>query len=319
VTYCVGQGEEQFYREAGKTCYGPGCAPFLTTYPRMHLMPNGLIASVGGGVDDRVYEPSTRRWRWRGSTIVRHYGTSVLCPLRNADTERGKILVCGGSTPRAVDPATKSAEIAEPSGTYGLTRRTVQSMRYARKHLNPVILPTGQIVIFGGNQIANREPVLSTEVFDPVSETWTVWPAATVARMYHSVALLLQDGRVWTAGTTPNDTRKEIRVQIFNPWYISETRPTISSTPTGGSYGGTITIPTPNAASITKVSLVRVSATTHHYNTDQRLIWLQIASKTSSSVSVRAPINNKLAPPGYYLIHVLNSAGVPSLGRFWRM
>jgi hypothetical protein len=153
-------------------------------------------------------------------------------------------------------------------------------------------------------------------MFNPVSETWTVWPAATVPRMYHGIALLLQDGRVWTAGTTPNDITKELRVEVFNPWYTSETRPTISSDPTGGAYGNTITVPTPNAADITKVSLVRVSATTHHYNTDQRLIWLQIESRTGSSVTVRAPINNKLAPPGYYLVHVLNNAGVPSVGRF---
>ena len=319
TTYCVGAGAEAYFPEAGKTCYGPGTAPYVTLYPRMHLMPSGLIASVGAGVDDRVYEPDTFRWRWRGSTIVRHYGTSVLLPLENTDTEQGKILVCGGSTPRPQDPATASAEIAQPSGTYGLTRRNVQSMNRARKHLNPVILPTGQIGIFGGNLSGAQSPVLNPEVFDPVTETWTSWPAATVPRMYHGIALLLQDGRVWTAGTTPTALAKEIRVEIFNPWYTSETRPTISGDPTGGAYGDTITIPTPNAADVTKVSLVRVSATTHHYNTDQRLIWLQIESKTGSSVTARAPINNRLAPPGYYLVHVLNSAGVPSVGRFIRI
>jgi hypothetical protein len=316
VTYCVGAGAEAYYPEAGKTCYGPGAAPYLSLYPRMHLMPSGLIASVGQGVDDRVYDPSTGKWVWRGSTISRQYGTSVLLPLQNVNTEKGKILVCGGSTPTAADPATASAEIAQPSGTYGLTRRSTKSMNYARKHLNPVILPTGQIVIFGGNKSGSQSPVYNPEMFDPVSESWTVWPPASVPRMYHGLALLLQDGRVWTAGTTPNALTKEIRIQIFNPWYTFETRPTISSNLTGGAYGGTITIPTPNAANITKVSLIRVSATTHHYNTDQRLIWLQITSKTSSSVTVKAPINNKLAPPGYYLIHILNSAGVPSVGKF---
>ncbi len=316
VTYCVGAGAEQYYPEAGKSCYGPGAAPSLSLYPRMHLMPNGLIASVGSAVDDRVYDPATYKWVWRGSTIVRQYGTSVLLPLANTDTERGKILVCGGSTPTAVDPATATAQIVEPSGTYGLARRNIQSMKYARKHLNPVILPTGQIGIFGGNLSGSSSPVLNPEMFDPVSEAWTVWPAATVPRMYHGLALLLQDGRVWTAGTTASKTSKEIRVEVFNPWYISETRPTISGDPTGGAYGNTITIPTPNAADITKVSLVRVSSTTHHYNTDQRLIWLQIEGTTSSSVRVKAPINNKLAPPGYYLVHILNSAGVPSVGKF---
>ena len=315
VTYCVGAGAEDYYPEAGKTCYGPGAAPFLSLYPRMHLMPSGLIASVGAGVDDRVYDPDTFRWVFRGTTILRHYGTSVLLPLENTDTERGKILVCGGSTPRPVDPATTVAQIAEPSGT-GLTRRNVQSMNHARKHLNPVILPTGQIAIFGGNLSGSQSPVLNPEMFDPVSETWTVWPAASVPRMYHGMALLLQDGRVWTAGTTPTSLVKELRVEVFNPWYTFETRPTISGEPTGGAYGNTITISTPNAADIAKVSLVRVSATTHHYNSDQRLIWLQIESRTSSSVTVKAPINNRLAPPGYYLLHVLNGAGVPSVGKF---
>lgn len=315
VTYCVGSCATQYYPEAGSPCYGPGCAPYLSLYPRMHLMPSGLVASVGAELDDRVYDPNTFKWVWSGKTIKRHYGTSVLCPLENTATEKGKILVCGGS-PLAADPAANTAQIAEPSGTNGLTRRSVQSMQYSRKHISPVILPTGQIVIIGGNLQTNKSPVLYPEMFDPVSETWTVWPAATVARMYHSVALLLHDGRVWTAGTTPNSSTKEIRVEIFKPWYISETRPTISGDPTGGAYGGTITIPTPNAANITKVSLVKVSSVTHHYNTDQRLIWLQIDSKTSSSVTVKAPINNKLAPPGYYLIHVLNSAGVPSIGTF---
>jgi hypothetical protein len=315
VTYCVGSCATQYYPEAGSPCYGPGCAPYLSLYPRMHLMPSGLIASVGAELDDRVYDPNTFKWVWSGKTIKRHYGTSVLCPLENTATEKGKILVCGGS-PLSQDPATNTAQIVEPSGTNGLSRRSVQSMQYARKHIGPVILPTGQIVIFGGNLQTNKSPVLNPEMFDPVSETWTVWPAATVPRMYHQVSLLLHDGRVWTAGTTPTQLIKEVRVEIFNPWYISETRPTISGEPTGGAYGDTITIPTPNAADITKVSLVKVSATTHHYNTDQRLIWLQIESKTASSVTVKAPINNKLAPPGYYLIHVLNSAGIPSVGTF---
>lgn len=314
-TYCVGNCATDYYTEAGSPCYGPGTAPYLSLYPRFHLMPSGLLASVGGELDDRVYDPNTFKWVWSGKTIKRHYGTSVLCPLENVDTEKGKILVCGGS-PQAADPATNSAEIVTPSGTVGLSRRSVPSMQYARKHVGPVILPTGQIVIFGGNLKTNLSPALNPEMFDPVAETWTTWPAATVPRMYHQVSLLLHDGRVWTAGSTPNQIDKEVRVEIFNPWYTSETRPTISGDPTGGAYGGTITIPTPNAADITKVSLVKVSANTHHYNSDQRLIWLQIQGTTSSSVTVKAPINNKLAPPGYYLIHVLNGAGVPSVGKF---
>ncbi|MGI0048879.1 MAG: galactose oxidase-like domain-containing protein, partial [Nitrososphaera sp.] len=165
-----------------------------------------------------------------------------------------------------------------------------------------------------GNKTSNA--VYAPELFDPVSETWTDLPSASVPRTYHQTAILTMDGRVWNAGTTPDKMTKILDVEIFNPWYISETRPTISGDPTGGAYGSTITIPTPDAADITKVSLIRQSSCTHHYNTDQRLIWLQIESKAASSVTVKAPINNKLAPPGMYLIHVLNGSGVPSAGKF---
>jgi hypothetical protein len=304
LNYCV-----------GSQCYGPGTAPYISLYPRMHVMPSGLVASVGMESVDRVYEPSTGKWYFVGNVQKRHYGTSVLLPLQNLSTEKGKILICGGS-PSAADPATNSAEIAEPSTTYGLKRRSIKSMTYARKHISPVILPTGQVVIFGGNKQTNISPVYAPEMFDPTNETWTVLPSAKVPRQYHSVALLLQDGRIWTAGTTVNFDSKDLRVELFSPGYVTEIRPSISGSISGGLYGSTITIPTPDAAKITKVSLVKTSSVTHHYNTDQRLIWLQIQSRTSSSVTVKAPINSKIAPPGYYLVHILNSANIPSKAKF---
>jgi hypothetical protein len=100
---------------------------------------------------------------------------------------------------------------------------------------------------------------------------------------------------------------------------MTATRPTISGTPTIGAYGGSITIPTSSPTAITSVSLLRLMNTTHHYDANQRLVWLQIQSKGSSSVRVAAPINSKIAPPGYYVIHVLNSSLVPSRGRAIRI
>ena len=104
----------------------------------------------------------------------------------------------------------------------------------------------------------------------------------------------------------------EYGTEIFKPSYFSATRPTISGTPTVGGYGQSITIPTSNPASINRVSLVRLGATTHHFDTNVRLIWLQITSASSNSITVSAPLNANLAPPGYYMIHVLDSSLVPS-------
>jgi len=133
-----------------------------------------------------------------------------------------------------------------------------------------------------------------------------------VPRVYHSTALLLSNGSVWTASSTPSQCKPEYRTEIFKPSYFSATRPTISGTPTVGGYGQSITIPTPNPSSISRVSLVRLGATTHHYEANVRLIWLQIGGTSSNSITVSAPLNANLAPPGYYMIHVLDSSLVPS-------
>jgi hypothetical protein len=174
-------------------------------------------------------------------------------------------------------------------------------------------------VIFGGSSQANNNPVFVPEMFDPENESqgWVDLPAATVPRVYHGTAVLLPDGSVWTAGSTPTEGVWELRIEIFRPsYFFSATgRPTISGTPTVGEYGGSITIPTPDAANITRVSLVRLGNTTHHYDTDMRLIWLPITSRTTDSVTVSAPINANIAPPGYYMIHVLDGSLVPSTAR----
>ena len=102
--------------------------------------------------------------------------------------------------------------------------------------------------------------------------------------------------------------------EFFSPGYLfAGSRPAISGAPTVGNYGGTITIPTPDASSIESVSLVRLMNVTHHYDSNQRLVWLQITVHGSSSITVSAPINANIAPPGYYMIHILNGSGVPSV------
>jgi len=318
-TYCVGCDSSSCAPGAGAPCYGGtnnGVNPGVGLYPRMHLMPSGLVADVAPTSLRRVWDPETGRWYQAGNGTLRSYGTSVLLPLQNTTNEAGKILVCGGS-PQSSFPtiATNSAEIIEPSG-FSLTSTPIQSMTHARRYCNPVILPTGKVIIFGGTR-ENNDPTMAVyvpEMFDPVSNTWSLLPEHQVPRIYHSGALLLKDGRVWNVASSYSNESFELATEIYSPSYIFETRPIISGTPTGGEYGGTIAIPSPNALDVAKVSLVRISSTTHHYNTDQRLIWLQILDNSSNTVTVSAPLNSKLAPPGYYLIHILNGDEIPSVG-----
>ena len=317
-TYTVGGSSAGTCTGAGSPSYS-GAAPNLFLYPRMHLMPSGNIVVTGMLDDIRLWNRSTGSWSTLGlsSPSYRHYGTSILLPLNNTTTEKGKILTVGGS-PTSSDPATRTCQVLDfNAGNPSI--RTVGSLTYGRKYLAPVILPDGKVVVFGGAAQGNSNPRYVPEMFNPSTETWTTLSAASVPRVYHQVALLLRDGRVWTAGSTPTRSNWELRTEFFRPAYYSATRPSISGTPSVGAYGGSITIPTSNASSISRATLVKCPDTTHHYDSNMRYIALAVKSRTSSSVTVGAPLNANLAPPGYYYIHVVNSSGIPSSARIIRI
>jgi hypothetical protein len=274
-----------------------------------------MVAVCGQSKTLRMFNPATGVWNFAGNMLfgsTRGYGSSVLLPLQNTAAETGKIFIFGG-TATADDFATNTAEILTPSGTALQSRWTTPS-QFGRKHPIPVIMPDGKILVIGGTTFQNSFPtrIMEPELFDPVTETWTTLPAMTIPRMYHSSALLLADGRVWAAGTTYSKTSRELQVEYFVPSYYSATRPVISGPPAMGPYGGTITIPTNDGLDIDAVSLVTVGTETHAYNSDQRLVWLQIQNKTATEVIVSAPINANIAPPGYYYIFILKQ-GVPSV------
>jgi hypothetical protein len=322
-TYCVGSGATSTCPGAGTPCYGgpnQGVGPFLALYPRMSLMPSGLVFASGSLQKTYLWDPSGGVWTFVNNTsqTYRDYGASILLPLQNTSNERGKVLIVGGTTSGST-AATNVVEIEDfnqGTSTAPLLR-TVASLHFARKFLLPIILPDGKVVIFGGSSQGTTNPIYIPEMFDPENESqgWVTLLAAMVPRVYHGTALLLPDGSVWTASSTVNACTTELRTEIFKPSYFSATRPTISGTPTVGGYGQTITIPTPNPSSISRVSLVRLGATTHHYEANVRLVWLQITGTSSNSITVSAPLNGNLAPPGYYMIHVLDSSLVPSIAR----
>jgi hypothetical protein len=313
-SYTVGSSSSSTCDGAGDQTYS-GAAPNLFLYPRMHLMPSGNIIVAGMLDDIRLWNRSTGSWSVLGvsTPVYRHYGTTVLLPLNNTTSEKGKILIVGGS-PTSADPAVTSCRVLDfNAGNPSI--RTVDTLQYGRKYLAPVILPDGKVIVFGGAAQGNSNPRYVPEMFDPATENWTSLAAANVPRVYHQVSMLLPDGRVWTAGSTPSRNNWEQRTEFFRPSYYTATRPTISGAPTVGDYGESITIPTPNASSIDRATLVKLPDTTHHYDPNMRCIILDVESNDSSGVTVEAPLNANLAPPGYYYVHVINNSGIPSAAR----
>ena len=235
-TYCVGAGETAC-PGAGSPCYGGpnnGVAPTgLGGYPRMHLMPSGLVIFCGGSVTFRTWNPATGNWgnQQTQNRTVRSYGTSFLLPLHNNVSERGKVLLCGGAL-GADDPGITTVDILDfdaGSNTNPVLRHPA-SMTFGRRYVAPVILPNGKLAIFGGSANGNgTNPVFVAEMFDPVTETWQTTAAASVPRVYHQTSILLPDGRVWTAGSTPSSNQEELRTEFFSPDYLfSGPRPTIA-------------------------------------------------------------------------------------------
>jgi len=323
LTYTVGLGKGINLPGAGQVTYGgpnKGVNPTDTTvYSRMILMPSGLVFRAGQRDALSTWNPATGHWVSAGAMGVlgRTYGTSVLLPLHNNQSERGKVLIAAGQ-PTDGGATLNSAQIADfdaGTNTAPIINFT-NNLTYARMYPLPVFLPTGKVVLFGGTSDANITYVKAPELFNPDDNTWTVLPSANVGRQYHSVAMLLPDGRVWTAGGTPDTGHWTPSTEFYRPpYYFDSSRPTISGSSTVGNYGGSITIQTPDAASITSVSLVKLGNVTHHFDWSHRFVWLQIQGSTSSSVTVAAPLNGNIAPPGYYMIFILNSSGTPSIGK----
>jgi len=103
--------------------------------------------------------------------------------------------------------------------------------------------------------------------------------------------------------------------EIFQPPYLFKgARPTISNVPATVGYGSDFQLDTPNIGQVAKVRLIKLGSVTHAFDQDGRALTLSFTSSIGG-VSVTAPANANLAPPGYYMIFILNRNGVPSDGQ----
>jgi hypothetical protein len=199
-------------------------------------------------------------------------------------------------------------------------------MNQKRTNVNAVALPDGTVLVVGGQRngkwAADPDPVFATEIYDPDADTWTPTGPLHFPKQYHSVAVLLPDGRVLAAGGIDPTlggapARDQRMMEVFSPPYLSQgPRPAVTAAPATMAYGSTLTITTPDAPSIASVALMRPCAMTHHTDAGQRYIRLGIVATAPGSVTVNTPTDGWVAPPGFYMLFVVNTAGVPSVARW---
>jgi Galactose oxidase-like, Early set domain/Glyoxal oxidase N-terminus/PKD domain len=301
----------------------PWTAPL---YPRLHLLPDGNVFYAAEGTSSHLFNPTTKTWTLNVAHTVysrnRSYGSTILLPLRPETGYIPKVLSMGGD-----DPATATAEIIDLSASTPSWRSTAP-MSLPRIQMNAVILPTGKVLALGGSAI-NEDPntaSLAADLFDPASETWAPAGAGQYPRLYHSVGLLLPDATVWVAGSNPVRGSYEEHMEIYSPAYlftvdgsgnvIPASRPTITKIPTEIGYGTKFNLETPNPTDISSAVLVRPGSPTHSFDMEQRLVSLVFQPGLNGTVKTSAPPNGSIAPPGYYMLFLINQAGVPSEAKF---
>lgn len=293
-------------------------------YPRMHLLPNGTVFNSGPNASSNIFNPATQIWQMNVASTNygsdRTYGSSVLLPLTPANNYKPRIFILGGG-----NPATNTTELIDlsansPQWVWG------PSMTQPRIEMNATLLPNGTVLALGGS--TNDEDLstvsMSADLFNVNSSTITVSSAGSNAfpRLYHSTSLLLPDATVLIAGGNPSRGTYEPHLEIYTPPYLFDsngtlaTRPTITGITEGPlGYASTFQLSTPDAASISSVVLMRDGSPTHAFDQEQRMVGLNFTVQ-GTTLTVTTPPNGNIAPPGYYMLFILNSSGVPSVAQF---
>ena len=285
----------------------------LPYYPLTFLGPQGTVFMAGPDRGSRVLDPAgTGSWKalYYSTFGYRDWGTAVMY-------QPGKVLLIGGgSTP------TKTTEKIDLNAGAPAWQSS-GSMSAARKHANATILPDGRVLVTGGTSGAGfnveAASVYAAEIWDPATDVWTPLASMAVGRTYHSTAALLPDGRVLSAGGGRCGSCQFNRTdaEMFAPPYLftndaPAVRPTISEAPSSVAHAQGFSVKTPDAAGVARVTLVRLSSVTHSFNMNQRFNELTFKQGAAGELVVTAPASANVAPPGHYMLFVLNGAGVPS-------
>jgi hypothetical protein len=288
-------------------------------YPFSYLAPNGKVFTIGPSEDQSFFlDVGNQTWTPVGSSGVVN-GSSVMY-------RPGKILYSGGAasvintTPARAGSAIIDLNAASPAW------QPAPPMNNPRVYHTLTMLADGRVLAVGGEATSDQSQVttgvLPSEIWDPATGTWTADASMSAARNYHSTAVLMPDGTVLVAGGGHEDSLGgpgQYSAQVYSPSYLfNGARPTITSAPASSTYGANLTISTPDAASISAVNLVSLGSDTHQADMSQHFVPLSFTAG-SGSLTVQAPASTALAPPGYYMMFIVNNLGVPSVAAIVQM
>ncbi|MBS0590276.1 MAG: kelch-like protein, partial [Proteobacteria bacterium] len=177
------------------------------------LVVGGVVPVSGSGVSvatTALYDPAVNTWAGGPSMGTARSGHTAV--LLNG----GKVLVVGGVDNTGA--ALASAEVYDPAVN---TWTPVASMSQARTcHTATLLVPSNKVLIAGGSsdRYCYLNAFASSEIYDPVANTWSAGGAMTTPRVGHTATLLL-GGSVLAAGgfTGGNSGSFPVQTERYNP------------------------------------------------------------------------------------------------------
>ena len=292
----------------------------IPLYPFVFVLPDGRLLLAGTAEDataTRTLDLVTQTWTMVDPNVVDGGSAVMYAP--------GKILKSGSAaTSGDLGLATNTAFTLDMTAAVPVWQQT-QSMAFPRAYHNLVMLPDGNVLAVGGDRtLDGRNPqqaVFEAELWSPSTGTWRTMAPMAVPRMYHETALLLPDARVLVGGSGDDfsGAPEQTTIEIYSPPYLFRgARPAITSAPSLIPYGSQFTVHYSSASVISSVVLIRPASVTHQFDENQRFISLPF-SVGEGGLSVTAPTNANAAPPGYYMLFLVNGSGVPSVAAFVRL
>ena len=281
-------------------------------YPRNFVAPDGLVFG---------YDSAGRMYRIdpAGSgavTTLGQFNSAYTGSDASAAMFRpGRILQYGGNS--------NGAAVIDIRGATPTVTAT-QSMGSQRRLSTATVLPDGKVLATGGSSVWNAltNVALSADIWNPDTGTWSVGASQTLARLYHSTALLMPDATVMVMGGGAPGPLNNRNFELYYPPYLFNAggvlapRPAITAAPTVLNIGATFKLDVDSAVS--RVVMVKTGSVTHGWNMEQRFVEMTTTS-AGNRLTVQAPARAADAPPGFYMVFVLNSAGVPSVAKIVRM
>jgi hypothetical protein len=301
----------------------------LTLFPRFHIEPKQGRVFMSGAQGESFFLDTNGAGAWSPGPS-RALGLRDYAPSAMYDT--GKVIFIGGGLDAGTNLPTNGAETIDLTAADPAWSPT-SPMHFRRRQHNATILPNGTVLVTGGtqgqnfNDVDSGSPIHAAELWDPSTGTWTVMAEEAVDRCYHATAVLLPDGRVFSAGggeyapennvaNPEKDTHAD--AQLFSPPYMFRQRPTFSGAPDQLFYGQAFELKVPNAEAITRVTWIRLASVTHSFDQNQRLNTLAF-TKGRGALTVAAPANANVCPPGHYMLFVVDGDKMPSVGHIARI